>query len=656
MPKLIIVESPSKVAKVKQYAGAGYLVTASVGHITKLADTRPDQLGFAIVNGEVEIDFQPNGDRGKKTIASLRAQAKKCDEIILATDPDREGEAIAWHCADQVAKGKTISRISYTEITQTAIQKALQNKRQIDMDLVYAQMSRQLLDKWIGYKFSGPLQNSTEGKCRSVGRVQSAALAIVVELEQQINDFQPTPYWVLEVTYQEGLSARFMGEHSVTASAPESAPESAQVTDAGDTTQQLHGAKVLSQPEADRLVTIAQAHEHIVMQSSSKAVSVKPPAPLTTSSLQQLAGSTLGYSSDRTMQLAQKLFEAGLITYHRTDSVSLSDEFCDAVRAWLQQHRPQLIPQSVTKHRSKGTAQAAHEAIRPTDVAATPDQLQLDEGQTALYSLIWQRAIASQCAAARLDKTDVVIKAGTTYWGCSGRIVTFAGYTTIFNNLRGDGDTVLPAVSNGQQLIPTNIGHSRKMTTPPSRLSEPQLVAQLEKKGIGRPSTYASIMKTLQVRQYVESTGRGKQKKLKPTASGLMCYSWMKAALPFLINANFTAQMETSLDSIALGDLDWEQYLKTVEQDVITPSITTIQQRYPGSFQRQQQEDELTDYACTLCDRPLKRIQYRKGKELKQMLKCSGDASHPVYFKTKAGEFWNPDGVALVENKQPVRA
>ena len=515
MPKLIIVESPSKVAKVKQYAGAGYLVTASVGHITRLADTRPDQLGFEIVNGEVEIDFQPNGDRGKKTIASLRAQAKPCDEIILVTDPDREGEAIAWHCADQVAQGKLVSRISYTEITQTAIQRALQNKRQIDMDLVYAQMSRQLLDKWIGYKFSGPLQNSTQGKCRSVGRVQSAALAMLVELEQQINDFQPTPYWVLDATYQDGLSARFMGEHSVTVADT----DSAQVTDAGDNNQQLHGAKVLSQSEAERLVAIAQAHNHIVVQSNSKSVSLKPPAPLTTSSLQQLAGSKLGYSSDTTMQLAQKLFEAGLITYHRTDSVSLSDEFCDAVQTWLRQHFPKLIPQSATKHRSKGTAQAAHEAIRPTDVAATPDQLQLDEGQTALYSLIWKRAIASQCAAARLDKTEIVIEAGTTYWGCTGRIVRFAGYTTIFNNLKGD--VVLPVLSNGQQLIPTNISHSRKMTTPPSRLSEPQLVAQLEKKGIGRPSTYASIMKTLQVRHYVALTGRGKQKKLQPTASGL---------------------------------------------------------------------------------------------------------------------------------------
>ena len=649
MPTLIIVESPNKVKKVKQYAGSGYVVAASVGHITKLADTRADQLGFAIVAGEVEIDFQPNGARGKKTISSLRKLAKHCDEIILATDPDREGEAIAWHCADQVGQGKTVSRISYTEITQSAIQTALQNKRHIDMNLVFAQMSRQVLDKWIGYTFSRPLMNSTQGKCRSVGRVQSAALAILVRLEQHINDFHPTPYWVLDSTYEEGLDARFMGEHS----APIADTDSTQITDTGTERKGLHGTKVLSQSEAERLVAIAQAHRHIVVESSSKSVSIKPPAPLTTSALQQLAGSKLGYSSEQTMQLAQALFEAGLITYHRTDSVSLSAEFCGAVQTWLQQYSPHLIPQRATHHRSKGSAQGAHEAIRPTTVSVTPDQLPLDNAdQIALYRLIWQRAIASQCAPARLDKTQIVIQAGPTYWGCTGQRVTFAGYTTIFNNLRAD--QVLPMVQHGQQLTPTAIRHSHKMTAPPSRLSEPQLVAELEKKGIGRPSTYASIMKTLRVRHYVDAIGRGKQKKLKPTASGLACYAWLEKALPFLINADFTAKMESSLDVIAQGHLDWERYLRRFEAKIIAPSITTVQRLYPGSFERRQDNGVLTNYVCTLCGHPLTLVRYQKGKETKQMLRCSGDAAHPVYFWTKAGKFWNPGGVDLVEGEQPV--
>ena len=647
MTALIIVESPNKVKSIQKYVGSDYIVAASVGHITALAQTRADRLGFEIANGRVEIDFVPNGDRGKQTIAKLRGLAKRCDELILASDPDREGEAIAWHCMEQVGRGKKISRITYTEITKEAVLAALNNKREIDLDLVHAQFGRQLLDKWIGYTFSSLLIRDTNGDARSVGRVQSAALGVLAEREQTIIQFKSEPYWSLSVRYQEGFTARFLGEEATS----DEDGVSDQVDDTGESQERSSGKRVLSQAEAERLVAIAQENPHQVIEFIGKETQSKPPAALTTSSLQQLAGSRLGFSTDQTMKVAQKLFEGmdlpngktgGVITYHRTDSVTLSDEFCEAARHWLQQHHPELVPAKATQHKTKSSAQGAHEAIRPTDVTLTPEMMKetLSSEQLALYSLIWQRAVASQCAPALLEKSRAVIQAGRTFWDCRGSVLKTPGYTTIFNNM--SGDSVLPAIAKGDQLHPTAIGHTEKKTIPPGRLSEPQLVAKMETLGIGRPSTYASIMQTLRARTYVQDVGKGKKQKLQPTQLGLICYRWLQVELPLLLNTKFTAHMEQSLDQIAGGQKNWESYLSELGQSIITPAVEKISKRLKGKPPGGQ-----TEFTCLCCATHLLKRSYKKkgGVGTGMMLVCPNDSnrSHPVFFLAKGDRFWNPD-------------
>ena len=646
MTGLIIVESPNKVKSIQKYVGNSYKVAASVGHITALGNTRAGKLGFEVSSGKIDIDFVPNGERGQKTINNLLSLARNCDEIILASDPDREGEAIAWHCMQQVGNGKKISRITYTEITQEAVLAALQNKRSIDLDLVHAQFGRQLLDKWIGYTFSGLLIRDTDGQARSVGRVQSAALAILCELEQTITHFKPEPYWALTSTYGEGFTARFVGNESVGMVDDDA---SDQVDDTGEEREDPTGKRVVTKADAERLVAIAQHHPHQVIECSGRDVKSKPPAALTTSSMQQLAGSRLGFSTDKSMKVAQHLFEGmdlpngktgGVITYHRTDSVSLSDEFCDAARGWLTENHPELVPAKATKHKTKGNAQGAHEAIRPTDVGLTPEIMKgtLSSDQLALYSLIWQRAVASQCAPALLKKTKVVIQSGSTFWASRGSVLQSPGYTTIFNNM--GGDSVLPELAKGQQLSNPQVSYTEKKTSPPGRKSEPQLVATMEKLGVGRPSTYASIMATLRARGYVQDVGKGKKQKLQPTSVGMTCYDWLHQELALLINPKFTARMEDSLDQIASGDKNWEAYLTEFGQSVIDPAVAKITKRL-----KDKPPSGATDFTCLVCAAKMVQRSYKtKGGRSGVLIVCPQDQerSHPAFFQTKKG-FWNPD-------------
>jgi DNA topoisomerase I len=574
MPNLLIVESPNKCATLKKILGAGWMVEASVGHITALALDGEDNLGFDITESGVKCRYVPNGDRGKSVIKKLKAAAQKADAIYLATDPDREGESISWHLAEFVCGRKPLHRVTYTQITEAAVKAAIANPRKIDMDLVRAQNARQCLDKLVGYKLSRIVQQANAGK--SAGRVQSAALHIVCVRERQIKEFKPVPYWSLQTEYAEGFKAAYLGTEVSQEVEVEVAIDEA--ADPMEGNEESASKRISSQQEAERIVAIAQASRHEVVEFSGKRSQKSPPPPLTTAALQQAAGVKYGFSSDQVMKIAQELFEGmtlpdgsqhGAITYHRTDSIDLSPEFCDEVQQWLSAHHLELVPAKATKHKNKDGAQGAHEAIRPIDVRFTPETMRscLNEAQLKVYALIWQRAVASQCAPAELDKSRAVIKAGSTFWEARGSVLRAPGYTKVLGGLGGDVE--LPQVREKQILTVIKVSSEAKKTSPPGRFSEPQLVQIMERLGVGRPSTYASIMKTLREREYV----RVEKKKLVPTASGWKVDETLARVFPAIVDVKFTAKMESALDNIAGGKTEWERYLMVFHFDFFLPAL-----------------------------------------------------------------------------------
>lgn len=713
MSKLLIVESPNKVKSIKGFLGADWEVAASVGHITTLASDGNERLGFEITEQGVSCRYVANGERGESVIKKLKGLASRADSIWLATDPDREGEAIAWHLQQQICGKKPIHRVTYTQITEAAVKAAIANPRQLDMALVNAQRSRQCLDKRVGFKLSRIVSNGGGGK--SAGRVQSAALQLLVARERQIAAFKPVPYWSLSALYGEGFTASYLGSEAIA----DTEEEHTTVNDAADPSEA--GAseskqRVTTLAEADRLVGLACQNPHRVTECTSRNAQKAPPPALTTSALQQAAGVRYGFSSDLSMSLAQELFEGvqlpdgsrhGAITYHRTDSVDLSPEFCEEVRHWLSEQHPDLVPTKTTKHKAKEGAQGAHEAIRPVEVKFTPEAMQafLSDDQLKLYTLIWQRAVASQCAPAQLAKSRVVVQAGATFWEARGSILKAPGYTTILADL--GSDTQLPAVQEGQTLTVQKVWHEAKKTTPPGRFTEPSLVQTLERLGIGRPSTFANIIKTLKDREYVTF----QKKSMVPTALGMKTTDILAKVFPAVIDSKFTAKMETDLDLIAAGEKEWEQYLITFDFKFFRPALTKAgidvdavdqPREYaksevpcPGCSQPLSQvpyrkaqafsskpfflkcttcidlvlfwndkaakwlqkgeasgvpktPEKLTAFVCQCCGKPLAEISYSKDGVSKLMLKCSGDCGKDdkkkelaVYFQSKKGGFWN---------------
>ena len=497
MTNLLIVESPAKSKTLRSILGAGWDVQASFGHITELASDGEDQLGFTIAPDRVDCRYQPRGDRGKKAISQLREAAKRASIVYIASDPDREGEAIGFHLVQQLKlKPGQYRRVTYTQITDAAVKAAIANARALDMALIGAQQARQCLDKLVGFKISPLLWGTTGGK--SAGRVQSPALHLVCQREREIQSFKPVDYWSVEAQYAEGFSAFYLG--TTGGQQTTDIEDSVSSDDAADGTEGTmpESRRVTSVAEADRLVAIARAHTHSVVEFSGKQVQKAPPPPFITSSLQQAAGVRCNLNPEQTMAIAQQLFEGvdlpqgrkALITYHRTDSISLSPEFCEAAKAWLSQHDPENVPQRSTKHREKEGAQGAHEAIRPNYLELTPDVVEphLSAEQFRLYELIWMRAIASQCAPAQLQKSRVVIASGSIVWEARGSVLLSAGYTKYWNDLGKDSQ--LPTLHQGQALTLKQASHTKKQTQPPSRYTEPKLVQALEKLGIGRPSTY----------------------------------------------------------------------------------------------------------------------------------------------------------------------
>ena len=563
---LLIIESVGKIKKLSSILGPSWTIKASFGHIRELARDGDSALGFDLIGDRVSCRFQPTNSRARDTIAQLRGAVKNADNVYLGTDPDREGETIAWHLAE-VLELKNPTRVVYSEITPGAVKGAIANPSLLDRNMVGAGLARACLDKLVGFKGS-PLVWRLNNGAKSIGRVQSAALHLLCDREREIKTFISTPYWSVFVDYKEGFRAFYLSDKEGNAADSTLDNSSEDAKDPQDK-KKAESSKVLSQHEADRLVQIAKTNHHKIVKVEEKTVFKKPPPPFITSSLQQAAGSRLKFSPKKTMEIAQSLYEKGLITYMRTDSVVLSLDFCAAARDWLSRKDPSNIPDKQPTHRNKKTAQSAHEAIRPTDVNKPSSELkrELSNDEFQLYLLIWLRSIASLCRPAKLRKTSIVSRSGDISWVAKGSLVEFLGYGKYWKNL--DGEVLLPEVVMAQQVNLENANSEEKVTQPPRRYSEPKLVAVMERKGIGRPSTYAPTVKTLKERKYATLV----KGILQPTGLGLEVDEFLGLVLSDLLEAAFTAEMEGKLDAIAAGEENWEKYLTAWNQNYFEGAI-----------------------------------------------------------------------------------
>lgn len=689
--KLLIIEAPGKLKKLKAILGSEYDIRASGGHIRELASDDAESLGFEFIGDRVTCRWTARDARARSTISDLKAAAKQASAVILATDEDREGETIAWHLA-QALNLVNPKRITYREITESAVRSAIANPRLIDQNLVNAGVCRSVLDKLVGYRGS-PLVWQLNAGAKSVGRVQSAALHLVVEREQKITEFRPQDYWNVFVNYAEGFRAYYSRSHSK--------DEVEQTDDAADPSdrKEAESDRITSRAEADRLVVIAQSHPHQVRSIEGKTVTRTPPPPFTTSTLQQAAGAKLKFSPDRAMELAQKLYEQGHVTYHRTDATFLSPEFCESVRQWLSVHDSENLPQKATQHRSSKNAQEAHEAVRPThiDRSAAALQSELDADAFALYILIWKRTIASLCAPARIRQTRIYTQSGEALWLAKGQVVEFEGFAKYWRSL--GSDTELPALTQNQSLHLQTAAHEQKQTQPPPRYSEAQLVQLMERRGIGRPSTYAPTIQTLKTRQYIGVI----KNKVQPTPLGIQVDQFLVQALPKLVDVEFTAEMEANLDLVATGTLNWESWLIDWNRSDFAPAIAQAKQILPSHARaaalRQSSEvkcqtcqrylvqipskkvskgyflkcescpdlvmfwndrsnawelpkkseasvAELTEFSCPVCKKPLEIYHYQKEGQSKPMLRCSdakarsqNNHADAVYFQANGAFF-----------------
>ncbi len=548
---LVIVESPTKAKTIGKYLGSGYDVRATVGH---LRDLPTRELGV-----DVEHGFEPKyvTIKGKtKTLSELKKAAKTASTIFLATDPDREGEAIAWHVADQLKSKAPTHRILFHEITKEAIRDALAAPGEIDNRKVDAQQARRILDRLVGYKASPILWRSIKTGL-SAGRVQTVALRLLVEREREIRAFVPQEYWSIEAlcakngqTFEAALAK--IGGHK----------------------PQLHSAE-----EAQRVVETVRALPFDVTKVEKRQRRKNPAAPFTTSTLQQEAAKKLGFSSRRTMRTAQDLYEGkdvgedgpvGLITYMRTDSPEVSETALASVRSFIgKNYAKAYLPQSANVYRPKKSArvQGAHEAIRPTDVSRRPEQVQqyLEPDQFKLYQLIWQRFVASQMTPAVYDMTIVDFDLGEYLFRATGSVLVFDGYHTLYMEGREkeEGKTMddlppIPPLEVGERVEVREITPSQHFTEPPPRFSEASLVKELERLGIGRPSTYSAIISTLSTREYVKV----EQRRFFPTELGELVEKIMVAKFPEIFNVEFTSEMEEELDRIEDGELGWQRVLR----------------------------------------------------------------------------------------------
>ena len=582
---LVIVESPAKVKTIKKFLGSNYVVTASNGHVR---DMPKSQMGI-----DIENDYEPKyiTIRGKgEILAKLRKEVKKADKIYLATDPDREGEAISWHLSKALKlEDKKFYRISFNEITKNAVKASLKNPREIDMDLVDAQQARRVLDRIVGYKIS-PLLWAKVKRGLSAGRVQSVALRIIADREEEIDAFIPEEYWTLDANLKvkgerKLLTAKFYGT------------EKNKVT-------------ISSKEELDAIVKEVENADYSVADIKKGERTKKAPVPFTTSTLQQEASKALNFATAKTMRIAQQLYEGvdikgsgtvGLITYLRTDSTRISEEADAAVREYINVgFGEEYVAEGDAKKTSdKKIIQDAHEAIRPTDVTRTPAAVKefLSRDQFRLYQLVWKRFIASRMQPARYETTSVKIAAGQYRFTVAASKVSFEGFKSVYTEAgeaKEENNVLLKGLDMDSVLTKESLDTKQHFTQPPAHYTEATLVKTLEELGIGRPSTYAPTISTIIARRYVAK----ENKNLYLTEIGEVVNHIMKQSFPSIVDVNFTANMESLLDGVAEGKVRW----KTIIENFY-PDLEAAVEKAEKELEQVKIEDEVTDVICEQCGR-----------------------------------------------------
>ena len=605
---LLIVESPTKVNTLKKIVGKDFIIKASVGH---LKDLPKKKLGV-----DIENNFEPEyiTIRGKgKILQELKTAAKKADKIFLAPDPDREGEAIAYHIGNEVArftKGK-IYRVLFNEITKKAVKEALDNPTELNSDRVNAQQARRILDRLVGYKIS-PILWKKVHRGLSAGRVQSVALRIVCEREREIQAFKSKEYWSVTLNLEGSCEPKFQ----------------AKLLKIGN-----EKAEIGNKEEADTILKDLEGLPLVLDSITKKERKRNPSAPFITSSLQQEASRKLNFSPKKTMLLAQKLYEGikldkkgtvGLITYMRTDSVRLSDQALEDVRSFIpEKYGDDYLPTKPNVYKSKKSAQEAHEAIRPTDVNIDPNSIKdyLEKDLFRLYQLIWSRFVSCQMVPAVLDTTQFDIKSGNYLFRSNGSILKFAGFMKVYVESQDDvtseksdskdSDRILPPLTKGEELKLIEILPEQHFTQPPARFTEAMLVKELEDKGVGRPSTYASIISVIKDRDYIQN----EERRLKPVELGFMINDLLVENFPDIMTTQFTAKMEGQLDEVEDGKVEWKKVL----QSFYTPFKKDLEEA-EKKMKDFKAEVEETDEVCEKCNEPMIIKWGRFGK----FMACSG--------------------------------
>ena len=582
---LVIVESPAKVKTIKKFLGSNYVVTASNGHVR---DMPKSQMGI-----DIENDYEPKyiTIRGKgEILAKLRKEVKKADKMCLATDPDREGEAISWHLSKALKlEDKKVYRISFNEITKNAVKASLKNPREIDMDLVDAQQARRVLDRIVGYKIS-PLLWAKVKRGLSAGRVQSVALRIIADREEEINAFIPEEYWTLDADLKvkgerKLLTAKFYGT------------EKSKMT-------------ISSREELDEIMKEVENAEYSVADIKKGERTKKAPVPFTTSTLQQEASKALNFATAKTMRIAQQLYEGvdikgsgtvGLITYLRTDSTRISEEADATVREYIREGfgEEYVSDGDVKKSSDKKIIQDAHEAIRPTDVTRTPAAVKefLSRDQFRLYQLVWKRFIASRMQPARYETTSVKIAAGQYRFTVAASKIVFEGFRSVYTEAgetKEENNVLLKGLDMDSVLTKESLNSKQHFTQPPAHYTEATLVKTLEELGIGRPSTYAPTISTIIARRYVAK----ENKNLYLTEIGEVVNNIMKQSFPSIVDVNFTANMESLLDGVAEGKVRW----KTIIENFY-PDLEAAVEKAETELEQVKIEDEVTDVICEECGR-----------------------------------------------------
>ena len=627
---LVIVESPTKVKTIKKFLGSNYTVMASNGHVRDLPKS---QLGI-----DVEHDYEPKyiTIRGKgEILAELRKEVKKADKVYLATDPDREGEAISWHLMHALKlENKKTYRITFNEITKNAVKSSIKNAREIDMNLVDAQQARRALDRVVGYRIS-PLLWAKVKRGLSAGRVQSVALRIIADREEEINAFIPEEYWSLDACLKvkgerKPLTAKFYGT--------------------ADEKMTIH-----SEQEVNQILAELE-HEDYYVENVKKGERLKKaPVPFTTSTMQQEASNALNFATQKTMRIAQQLYEGitikgsgtvGLITYLRTDSTRISEEADALAKSYIaENYGEEYVGSGSTTAKDDKKIQDAHEAIRPPDITRTPAMVKesLSRDQFRLYQLIWKRFVASRMKAAKYETTSVKIGAGKYRFTVAASRIVFEGFRSVYvesGEEKPENNVLLKSLDKDSELSCDHFDKKQHFTQPPAHYTEASLVRKLEELGIGRPSTYAPTISTIIARRYVAKEG----KNLYMTEIGEVVNNIMKESFPAIVDVNFTANMEGLLDCVAEGKVEWKSVIEN-----FYPDLEAAVKKAEKELESVKIEDEVTDVICEECGRNMVVKYGPRGK----FLACPGfpDCRNTKPYLEKVGVACPKCGKEIVYRK-----